>query len=515
MTLKITAPYLWMPVDKHAKEQKLHIYIEGKKVQEIDIHLGETGKGFYTAMDTKAFMGKEMTIESDDETLLRGIFCCGEKPQNVYPFRPKLHFCPEVGWHNDPNGMVYTDGVYHLYYQWNPYGVAWGNMHWGHVQSTDLIHWEHKPAALAPNELGTMYSGCGIADEDNLAGYGKDALLFYYTAAGGRNQWSRDAGNLFTQRLAYSVDGGDTLIPSDKFFMRHIVNENRDPKVFYHEESKAYIMVLYLDGNEFALYRSENLLDWKETQRLEIPGMWECPDLYRLDVENMPGQRKWVFWSADGYYITGEFDGFCFKAEGGRQTAYSTRLPYAAQTFSGTPGRVISMAWLRMNNDRGNYRGLMSLPTELFLIKKDAQYIMGFRPAREISETMGAFQELSAQTFCAEGRAVCIQLETKGRTKGEWKLQMGSLLVTADFGNGIFNILNQETHLDIANACFDRDKPQQIMMIIDQEVIEFFGEDGTIYGIAETEEDILGKTWELKLPDSLDAVCRWCTYLKI
>lgn len=512
MTLKITAPYLWMPVDKNAKEKKLHFYIEGKKIQEIDIHLGETGSGFYTAMDISQYMGKEITIEGKNEALLRGIFCWPEKPKNVYPFRPKLHFCPEVGWHNDPNGMVYADGVYHLYYQWNPYGVAWGNMHWGHVQSSDLIHWEHRPAALEPNELGTMYSGCGIVDKDNLAGCGKDALLFYYTAAGGRNQWSRDGGKLFTQRLAYSVDGGETLIPSDKFLMEHIVNENRDPKVFYHEKSKAYIMVLYLDGNEFALYRSNNLLEWKETQRLEIPGMWECPDLFQLEVENVPGECKWVFWSADGYYLVGDFDGFRFVTECERQMAYSTRLPYAAQTFSGTPGRVISMAWLRMNNDRGNYRGLMSLPTELFLIKRNGQYMTGFRPAKEISRAEGELRELTGRIFCPDGTAVRLQLETKGKTEGEWKLQMGSLVVSVDFGRGIFNISDQDTHMDIANSCFCAEEPQEIIMIIDQEAIEFFGENGTIYGIAETEEDILGKAWSLKESGNLDAVCRWCSY---
>ncbi|MDO4273645.1 MAG: glycoside hydrolase family 32 protein [Eubacteriales bacterium] len=512
MILKITGPYLWMPVDKNAKEQKLHLYIEGKKIQEIDIRLGETGRGFYTAMDTSPYLGKEMTIEGEDETLLRGIFCWTEKPGNVYPFRPKLHFSPEVGWHNDPNGMVYADGVYHLYYQWNPYGVHWGNMHWGHVQSIDLIHWEYKPAALVPNELGTMYSGCGIVDKDNLAGCGENALLFYYTAAGGRNQWSRDAGNLFTQRLAYSVDGGETLIPSDKFLMEHMVNENRDPKVFYHDKSKAYIMVLYLDGNEFALYRSENLLEWKETQRLEIPGMWECPDLFELKVENMPGQSKWVFWSADGYYVVGNFDGFRFAAEGDRKMAYSTRLPYAAQTFSGTPGRVISMAWLRMNNDRGNYRGLMSLPTELFLINENGEYVTGFRPAEEISGAEGESQELTGETFAPEGKAVRLYLTTKEKSEGEWKLQIGNLVINVDFGRGIFNIGDQNTHMDIANVGFDREKSQEIIIIIDQEAIEFFGGNGTIYGIAETEEDILGKVWNLTVSKNLDAVCRWCSY---
>ena len=155
-------------------------------------------------------------------------------------------------------------------------------MHWGHAVSKDMIRWEHCPVVLKPDETGTAYSGCAIQDKNNLAGFGKDALLYYYTAAGGRNEWSRSRGNLFTQRLAYSLDNGQTLKVSDKFKIEHIVNENRDPKVFYHEPTKAYIQVLYLDENEFVLYRSEDLLEWKEIQRLDFHGMWECLSLIHI-----------------------------------------------------------------------------------------------------------------------------------------------------------------------------------------------------------------------------------------
>ena len=206
MTLKIGKPYIWLPVSKNAPETKLHFFIEGKKVQEIDIHLGKTDCEFYGCWDASAFVGKEIQIEGADKELLEGIFCYEKPYENVYPYRPKLHFAPVTGWHNDPNGMIYADGFYHLYYQWNPYGTGWGNMHWGHVKSKDMYHWEQEGMAMAPDEKGTVYSGCAIQDKDNLTGCGKDALLFYYTAAGGRNQWSEDAGNLFTQRLAFSVD---------------------------------------------------------------------------------------------------------------------------------------------------------------------------------------------------------------------------------------------------------------------------------------------------------------------
>lgn len=294
MLLHISEPYLWLPVEKENPEVKLHLYLHQnncpnrEKIQEIDIHLGGKDKDFYTSMDVSRYLGQEIEICGEvEEDMLYGIFCYREKVQNVYPFRPKLHFSPEIGWNNDPNGMVFADGVYHLYYQWNPYGVVWGNMHWGHAVSRDLLTWEHRPMAMEPDEYGTAFSGCGWQDCENITGHGKNALLFYYTAAGGGNLWSAEKHRRFTQRLKVSTDGGETLHPSDKFFLDHVAGENRDPKIFYHRESKAYIMLLYLDGSEFAIYRSGDLLSWEETSRLSVKGMWECPDLFELPVETI------------------------------------------------------------------------------------------------------------------------------------------------------------------------------------------------------------------------------------
>ena len=249
----------------------------------------------------------------------------GSHVDTFYSDRPALHFTAETGWINDPNGLVYADGVYHLYYQWNPFGTEWGNMHWGHAVSRDLITWEHRPVALMPDEFGTVYSGCGWQDHEGVAGFGKDALLFYYTAAGGSNQWSTDQGNKHTQRLAISTDGGETLQKVGTV-IEHIKGENRDPKIFWHAESGAYIMVLYLDGTEFAIFRSADLLHWQESQRFSAERMWECPGLFALPVEDRPGEKKWVFWSADGYYRIGDFDGYAFHPETEVLTGYDTKL---------------------------------------------------------------------------------------------------------------------------------------------------------------------------------------------
>ena len=434
-----------------------------------------------------------------------GFFAGRKKPQHVYPFRPQLHFAPEVGWHNDPNGLIYANGVYHLYYQWNPYGVGWGNMHWGHAVSKDMIRWEHCPVVLKPDETGTAYSGCAIQDKNNLAGFGKDALLYYYTAAGGRNEWSRSRGNLFTQRLAYSLDNGQTLKVSDKFKIEHIVNENRDPKVFYHEPTKAYIQVLYLDENEFVLYRSEDLLEWKEIQRLDFHGMWECPDLFELNVINEDNKKKWVFWSADGYYVIGEFDGYTFKAESSVQNAYSSKLPYAAQSFSGIEGRVVNTAWLRLKNVRGHYCGLMSIPTELALKKTDKGYRMCFRPVRELESYRG--KENSFETnpeviqLKLQGNPVRIDFSWDAPEEGRTKAVIQNIEMTADFNSGCLRFQDRSTGEEISYITLRKGEKTKLSLIIDQEVIEFFGNDGTIYGMAETEENVLKQ----KLHITMDA----------
>lgn len=174
MFIHVTDPYLWLPVDQKAPEVKLHFYCDDSKIQEVDIQLGGPDRNFYVSMNVSKYLGRDILIEGDvEEEKLASVFCYGEKARYVYPFRPQIHFSPETGWINDPNGLVFADGVYHLYYQWNPYGIIWGNMHWGHAVSRDLITWEHRPMAMEPDEYGPVFSGCGWQDKENAAGFGK------------------------------------------------------------------------------------------------------------------------------------------------------------------------------------------------------------------------------------------------------------------------------------------------------------------------------------------------------
>ena len=318
--------------------------------------------------------------------------------------------------------------------------------------------------------------------------------MFFYTSAGGTNQWSAEAGNKHVQRLAASVDNCRTLEKKGTV-LEHIIGGNRDPKVFYHGESNAYVMVLYLDESEFAIFRSLDLHYWEESQRFSVEGMWECPDLFELPVENT-GEKKWVFWSADGYYVVGTFDGYCFVTEQERQSAYSTKLPYAAQTYSGVEGRVISVAWLRTQNNEGGFRGMMAIPAELSLVKENGKYKMKFCPVKELE------QYVKPQEFlCEEETSLEIPLNNTvqvldfrvKKNSGCAKITAGAVSASVNFDAGTLTLENKKQDENPVVIPFDKEKEFRLKMIADAGIMEFFGCDGTVYAAVEAEEDVLEK----------------------
>ncbi len=471
MVLHITDRYLWFPVSKANDEVKLHFYSENKKFQELDIKLTTDRPDFIFAMDMSSFWGQDIEIKSDPESgILKKLSCHSERPGTKYPYRPEIHFTAEAGWVNDPNGLVFADGVYHLYHQWNPYGTDWGNMHWGHAVSRDLITWEMQPMAMKPDEYGTIFSGCGWQDKKNTAGFGENALLFFYTASGGNNQWSIEKGNNHTQRLAISNDGGKTL-QKKGLVLDCIKGENRDPKVFWHRESKSYVMVLFLDEYEFAIFRSTDVLHWEESQRFTAGKMRECPDLFELKVEDKQDVKKWVFWSADGYYMIGSFDGYRFVPESDVLSAYDTVLAYAAQTYAGVGDRVISVAWHRTSNDKGGFRGMMSIPAELSLRNTPAGLRISFQPVRELWERFTDVTELTGSEGTVEHKLSGHPIVAKI----DWETKVPAVLQV-----GKTKIMINKT-----------DVPT--IVIIDHGLVEYFSENGLVYGAVETEENVLSK----------------------
>lgn len=322
------------------------------------------------------------------------ILITSSKPDKDYYnelYRPQFHFTPEKNWHNDPNGLVYYDGEYHLFYQYNPKGNEWGYMHWGHAVSTDLVHWEHLPVALFPDENSedkencTAFSGSAIVDHKNLLNKqqgDEKTLVAFYT--------SQNCG----QRIAYSTDRGRTW---EKFEGNPIIpydekDDARDPKVLWYEPAQSYVMVIYRKTSEddntkgISFYTSKNLTDWE--YKNHIYGFYECPDLVPMQVTNRPEETKWVLFDGDGSYIIGNFDGETFSPETAKMKSDFGKNYYATQTWSNIPeedGRVIQIAWMRGGNFPDMpFNGQMSFPSELSLTKFDFGYKVTRKPVSEI-----------------------------------------------------------------------------------------------------------------------------------
>ena len=291
--------------------------------------------------------------------------------QNEEKFRPVYHFTPQENWMNDPNGMVYHQGLYHLFYQYHPHSSKWGPMHWGHAVSTDLVDWKHRGIALYPDSLGTIFSGSAIVDKDNTAGFGKDALIALYTS----NYETRVDGRrkrLQTQSMAYSLDNGVswTKYSGNPVLPNPGKSAFRDPKVIWHNESAKWIMSLTA-GDSIAFYGSKNLKEWDKLSDFGRSygahgGVWECPDLFKM---NYKGKEVWVLivslnpggpngGSATQYFF-GDFDGTTF-------TSYDKETRwldwgadnYAGVTWSNVGDRHLLIGWM------SNWQYANAVPTE-------------------------------------------------------------------------------------------------------------------------------------------------------
>jgi len=305
-------------------------------------------------------------------------------------YRPQFHFTAKKNWLNDPNGLMYYKGEYHLFFQHNPFGIKWGNMTWGHAVSPDMVHWKQLDHAIEPDKLGTIFSGSGVVDVNNTAGFqtGEEKVLVcIYTSAGGTSDESK--GQPFTQSIAYSNDKGRTWTKYENNpVIKHIVSSNRDPKVIWHEPSQKWVMALFLDGNVYELFESPNLKEWKGMSLVHLPGAGECPDIFELPVDGDLDNKKWVFWGGNGNHLIGIFDGNRFNAESEvLRTEFGANC-YAAQTWDNIPdsdGRRLQIAWM----SGGNYPDMpfnqqMSFPCELTL-RTTPEGIRLFRePVKEI-----------------------------------------------------------------------------------------------------------------------------------
>lgn len=305
-------------------------------------------------------------------------------------YRPQFHFTAKKNWLNDPNGLVYYKGVYHLFFQYMPPHRHGAYKDWGHATSKDLVHWEQIPQHITPHKVwGGCWSGSALVDEQNVSGFqqGKEKPIIAFLTNGGNP--GAGFGPKCTQCIAYSTDGGNSFTYYDNNPVIENINEaNRDPKVVWDKESKQWILSLYMDkDNDFGLFGSQDLKQWKYLSTVSLPGVAECPGFQPLPVDGDTSKQKWLLFGANGNYVIGSFNGKNFKPETGVQVADYGKNFYAAQTWSNTPdGRCVHIAWMPTKPYPGMpFEQQMNFPTELTLRTTPAGIHMFRMPVKEIS----------------------------------------------------------------------------------------------------------------------------------
>ena len=404
--------FLMLPIEEKAPEAVIKVVKDTKSEQTINVRLAMTKVDYYVPFDLLPYrnhnllLSIRMNIDRNTGRSQQSEICWTKMhiadtidTSNAEPMRPSFHHTPDYGWMNDPNGMFYLDGVWHLYYQYNPYGSMWGNMHWGHATSTDLISWRQHGVAIAPDALGTVFSGSCIIDTDNTAGFGKGAVVAMYTSA----------ADVQSQSIAFSTDGGYTFRKYEgNPVLTADIPDFRDPKIFWHEQTKRWNLIM-ASGQEMRLYSSANLRQWKEESRFGLTygnhdGVWECPDMLTLKIENgrQKGKTKWVlicninpggpFGGSATQYFVGDYDGHSFKCDDDPSVTkwmdYG-KDHYATVSFYGAPqDRRTVMAWMsnwQYANDvpTRQYRSANSIARDLFLYEAGGSLYVGSQPARE------------------------------------------------------------------------------------------------------------------------------------
>ncbi len=390
----VTGRYLNLPVKSGAPMRRITLTIDGETVRYFNIELAENDVEFWTFTDISTFKGSRMTIQGENVPAGSNGFAIiyqGDEIKEEDSFyreklRPQFHFSSRRGWNNDPNGLVWYDGEYHLFYQHNPFGWNWGNMHWGHAVSRDLIHWEELSDALYPDELGTMFSGSAAIDHENTSGFRtgtEQVMVAAYTA---------DAADVQTQCIAYSNDRGRTWTKYENNPVlgdrREIIGSrnDRDPKIFRHEPTGKWILALF-ERMGISIFTSDNLKEWKYESHTE--GFWECPELFELAVDGNPSSTKWVMYGASGTYMIGSFDGKRFTPETGK-LYYHEGVLYAAQTYNNAPnGRRIQIGWGRVPMPGMPFNQMMLFPSELSLRTTDEGIRLFTEPVPEIDKLHG------------------------------------------------------------------------------------------------------------------------------
>lgn len=443
-----------------------------------------------------------------------------EEPGNDAPtsrnelYRPQVHYTPAKNWINDPNGLVYQDGTYHLYYQYNPQGNGWGNMSWGHATSKDLIHWEEQKVAMLRNQWGDIFSGSAVIDKNNDAGYGQNTLIAFYTGSG---EWQQ-------QCMAYSTDGGMTFTQyeGNPVIANSELEDFRDPKVFWHEGSKQWVMCPALGkACKIEFWGSKNLKNWEKLSTFTTDcarsniGQWECPDLFPLPYK---GGEKWVLIVSNNpggpvggsgtEYFVGDFDGKEFTA---MPLDYPLWLDYGADNYAGVTwsnlpdNRKVLIGWMNNWNYCGDvpcspWRSAMTLPRELTLKEVNGQPVMTAAPVKELDLIAGEWQNLSdgnvgkqqayeikANVNLKENSTIRISNDAGEYLDIEVNADAGKIIAHRTSSTGVVRFLNGEGYPNMLFAISTIAAPfnttedtMELHMVVDQSSVEIFSADGTM-----------------------------------
>lgn len=484
LTMKITKKYLNLPVSHQTDRAVMTFDVGGKQERAFNIRLAPNNPDYWVFCDMSALKNKEVKITyKGDKAGISKIYqadeIAGQDSMYKETNRPQVHYTQRRGWNNDPNGLLYYDGEYHLFYQHNPYEREWENMHWGHAVSTDLIHWEELPDALFPDQHGTMFSGSAVIDYDNTSGFGKKdtpAMVAIYTADNPEKQIQCIAFSLDKGRTWTKYDGNPVIDSKAKWNSK----DTRDPKVFWHKPSNKWVMVLNeRDGH--SIYNSDNLKDW--TYESHITGFWECPELFELPVDGNKNNTKWVMYGASGTYMIGAFDGKKFTPEAGKYY-YSTGSIYAAQTFTGIPesdGRRIQLGWGRISHPGMPFNGMMLLPTELSLRTTKDGIRLFSTPVKEFDRLQTKVGQWSALT-ADKANELLQQYNNEGtlRIRTTIKLSHATGAGLNLFGQ---SLLNYDMNFNLVNGVFYSPEDMTSMeitadIVLDRTSVEVYIDNG-------------------------------------
>lgn len=483
-TLLLTNVLLNFPVKNGATMRRVTVTVGGNAVRDFDVELADGAPDWWAYADVSAFSNQTATISVNSlnpgSTSLSSIAQSNGiiGATNLYQetLRPQLHFSSARGWLNDANGMFYHSGQYHLYYQHNPYGWGWGNMHWGHAVSADLVNWKQMPVGIYPHSYGDMvFSGNAIVDVANTSGFKtgtNDVIVAAFTSTG-RGEC-----------IAFSNDGGLTF--TDYTNNPVVLNNGRDPRLFWYAPSNYWVMALYnaSGGDGIMFHTSTNLRDW--TYRSKINGYFECPDIFPLPVDGNTNNMMWLLYGADSHYQLGQFDGIAFNPT-------ATKLPgnngvgfYASQTFANMPpgdNRIVRIGWAQISAPNMPFNQMMYFPTELNLRTTPSGVRLHSTPIAEITNNVAVSYVWTNLTVSPGSNPLSGVRGTLFHVKALFTTGTAQALTFIFQGVTVtYNATTQQISCNgVSNPLAPIGGNIQLEIIVDRKIIEIFGNNGQLY----------------------------------